>query len=266
MTEAGPPLADPAELAAELGPADRRLIVLDFDGVLSPIVEHYDRAVPADGAVEALTALARVTAVAVVSGRSLDDLVRRLGRPPITLVGGHGAQIALADGRTDHLVDPATLTATLDATQARVGELVGETSGWLVERKDTSLAVHHRLADPATVDTLMPRIRALFDHAASEPPGFEVLDGKAVVELRPTGVNKGRAVDRLADLRPALEPLALGDDVTDEDAFRVATARGGSAVLVAETPRSTHARYRLSDPTAVTTFLESLLERESFRT
>ena len=263
MTEAGPPLADPAELAAELGPAERRLIVLDFDGVLSPIVEHYDRAAPVDGAVEALSVLAARTAVAVVSGRSLTDLVRRLGRPPIIMVGGHGAQFSLADGRTDHLVDPATLTSTLDTTQARVEELVDDSSGWLVERKDTSLAVHHRLADPATVDTLLPRIRALLDHAASEPPGFEVLDGKAVIELRPTGVNKGRALDRLADLEPALEPLALGDDVTDEDAFRAAIARGGSAVLVAETPRPTHARYRLSDPTAVIIFLESLLERES---
>ena len=263
MTAAGPPLADPAELAAELGPAHRRLLVLDFDGVLSSIVEHYDRAVPVDGAVEVLSALAEVTFVAVVSGRSIDDLRHRLGRAPVALAGSHGAQLELADGRRDDLVDPTGVAGVLDAVQEQVDALLGDTAGWLVERKYVSLAVHYRLADPATLDTLEPRIHALLDHAASEPPGFEVLDGKAVVELRPTGVDKGRALDRLADLQPARKPLVLGDDVTDEDAFKASDARSGAAVLVAETPRPTHAGYRLKDPAAVIAFLESLLERES---
>ncbi|MFW5933168.1 MAG: trehalose-phosphatase [Actinomycetota bacterium] len=263
MTTSELPLAAPASLAAELGPADQRLLVLDFDGVLSPIVAHYDQAVPVEGAVEALAALAEVTLVAVVSGRSVADLERRLGTLPIVLAGGHGAQLRLSDGRPDHLVDPATVAATLDATEQRVATLVDEVSGWLIERKQTSLAIHHRLADPSTVDALLPRVRALFEQAATEPPGFELLEGKAVIELRPAGVDKGRAVDRLAEHAPTLQPLVLGDDVTDEDAFRAATAHGGDAVLVAEEPRPTAANHRLADPTAVVAFLESLLEPES---
>lgn len=263
MTTFDLPLAAPASLAAELGPAKQRLLVLDFDGVLSPIVEHYDQAVAIEGAVEALAALAEVTLVAIVSGRSISDLERRLGALPVALAGGHGAQLQLPDGQPDHLVDPTTVAATLDATEQHVATLVDEVRGWLVERKQTSLAIHHRLAEPSTVDVLLPRVRALLEQAATEPPGFELLEGKAVVELRPAGVDKGRAVDRLAEHAPTLQPLVLGDDVTDEDAFRAAIARGGDAVLVAEEPRPTDANHRLADPSAVVAFLESLLEPES---
>jgi trehalose 6-phosphate phosphatase len=72
------------------------------------------------------------------------------------------------------------------------------------------------------------------------PPGFELLEGKAVVELRPAGVDKGRALSFIADRLPTRPPLVLGDDVTDEDAFEEAERRGGASILVAD--RSS--RYR----------------------
>jgi trehalose 6-phosphate phosphatase len=255
------PLDDPSGLAGRLGPATDRLVVLDFDGVLSPIVDHYDQAAPAAGAVAALTALAEVTTVAVVSGRTVADIRRRLGELAVTVAGGHGAELVLADGTDDPLVDPATLAEALDRAQADVDALVGDEPGWFIERKGTSLAVHHRLAPTESVDTHLPRVRAILEHHTASPPGFAVLDGKAVLELRPADVDKGRALDRIAADSGALRPLMLGDDVTDEDAFRVARARGGDAVLVADEPRPTAATHRLSDPDAVVRFLEALAAR-----
>lgn len=258
MTENGPPLTSPEELATTLGPAERRLVLLDFDGVLAPIVDRHDRAVPSPGAADVLEALAEHTTVAVISGRGIADLTERLGALPIGMAGGHGAEIVLADGSPAHLIDPQLLVATLDAAERALGDLVGDREGWLVERKPTSLAVHHRLAPPATVDALLPRVHAILGERTDDEPGFAVLDGKAVVELRPSSVDKGHAVDLFSDRAPTLEPLVLGDDTTDEDAFRAAIVRNGDAILVASDPRPTAATYRLADPPAVIDFLSAL--------
>ncbi|SRR6056297_2458105 len=255
----GPDLADPDQLGVGLRPLDRWLVVLDFDGTLAPIVDHPDLASPAPGAVDTLRALSARTAVAVLSGRPIADVRRRLDGLTAAYAGGHGAELLLADGSDDPLVDPDTVGATLDRAEHVVRNLVDEEAGWLVERKQASLAVHHRLADPNSVQTHGPRVEALLEHHASEPPGFEVLAGKAVLELRPSGANKGRALTRIAQRTPELLPLVIGDDVTDEDAFEVARSLGGRAVLVAETARPTAATDRVADPNAVVRLLAGLL-------
>lgn len=256
-------LDDPAELAARLGPASRRLVLLDFDGVLSHIVDHPDQAVATTGALDAVRALAARTTVAVVSGRPIDDLRSRLPELSVTLAGAHGAELVHADGTPDHLADPASMTGVLDELEDDIRGLVDAEPGWLVERKATSLAVHHRLAPPASVDELLPRVRATLEHRTDAGPGFAVLAGKAVLELRPDGVDKGLALERIAARAPSLVPLVVGDDVTDEDAFAVAVARGGDAVLVADDPRPTAATSRLRDPDVVTVFLDALVGTEA---
>jgi len=254
---------DPAELAAALGPIEARLLVLDFDGVLANIVDHPDNAWPVAGAMEAVSALAGRTSVAVVSGRPISDLQARLGSLPVTLAGAHGAEVVHTDGSVQHLVDATDLTERLDATEEELRSLVDAEPGWLVERKPTAVAVHHRLASNDSVEELLPRVRAHLDRSTAGPPPFTVLSGKAVLELRPADVDKGRALDLIAERTPGLTPVVLGDDVTDEDAFSAAIARGGTAVLVADTPRESVASYRLRDPEAVVSFLVALAHTEN---
>jgi trehalose-phosphatase len=253
-------LADPLRLADELAPAEAYYVVLDFDGTLSPIVDHPDDAAPAPGAVDALTRLTTRTAVALVSGRPAADLRGRLDGLAVTIAGGHGAELLEADGTNQDLVDNAAVGGVLDDLEARVRALVDDEPGWLVERKTASLAVHHRLAPPEQVQQILPRVEALFEAGTQLPPGFEVVAGKAVVELRPAGVDKGNALGLLIDREPGLQPLVIGDDVTDEDLFAVAVQRGGTAILVAEAPRPTAATHRLEDPAAVVRFLTALAD------
>jgi trehalose-phosphatase len=251
--------SDPVQLASELGPAGRWLLVLDFDGTLSPIVEHPDAAAPADGAVEAVRALTEVTEVAIVSGRPVADLRSRLGDLSVTYAGGHGAEVVTADGTVTALVeDPEGIGRTLDQAQAAVAALVSEEDGWLVERKDASLAVHHRRVAPELRDQRLPDVVAALEGHLEDGAGFQLLSGKAVLELRPGGVDKGRAVSWIAERAPGRPPLVVGDDVTDEDAFAEAERRGGGGVLVADAPRGTVARWRLHDPQAVVVFLRAL--------
>lgn len=255
----GPDLTDPDHLGVALRPLDRWLVVVDFDGTLAPIVDHPDLVSLAAGALDTLRALTARTAVAVLSGRPIADVRRRLDGLPAAYAGGHGAELILADGSDDPLVDPDTVSGTLDRAERVIRGLVDEEPGWLIERKQASLAVHHRLAGADSVVTHGPRVEALLEHHASEPPGFEVLAGKAVLELRPTGANKGLALERIAERTPGLLPLVIGDDVTDEDAFEVARSRGGRAILVAETARPTAATDRVADPDAVVRLLAALV-------
>ncbi|MFU8840708.1 MAG: trehalose-phosphatase [Nitriliruptoraceae bacterium] len=254
-----PQLEDPGRLAAEFRPVERWLVVLDFDGTLAPIVDHPDLAAPAAGAVAAVTALTRRTTVAIVSGRPIADVRRRLGDLPVAYAGGHGTELLLADGREAPLIDPSGVQGTLGAVEAELERLVAGEPGWLLERKQASLAVHHRLAPEDSVERLLPRVEALLEQRRDDAPGFEVLSGKAVAELRPSGADKGAALQRIHASTPALRPLMIGDDVTDEDAFAAAHELGGQGILVSEEPRATAADRRLADPDAVVRFLEALL-------
>jgi trehalose 6-phosphate phosphatase len=254
-----PQLDDAGQVAAELRPVERWLVVLDFDGTLAPIVDHPDLATPAPGAVGAVAALTRRTTVAVVSGRPIADVRRRLGDLEVAYAGGHGTELLLADGSEAPLIDPSTVQATLDQVEAGLEHLLADEPGWLLERKQASLAVHHRLAQEDSVARLLPRVEALLEQRRADPPGFEVLSGKAVAELRPTGADKGAALYRIHAATPHLLPLVIGDDVTDEDAFAAAHELGGQGILVSEEPRATAADRRLADPDAVVRFLEALL-------
>jgi trehalose 6-phosphate phosphatase len=114
-------------------------------------------------------------------------------------------------------------------------------------------------------------VRSRLEDATDSGPGFVLLEGKAVLELKARGVDKGRAlawISRVAADRaerlpgsPAITPLVLGDDVTDEDAFTTAVGLGGEGVLVSETPAATVARFRLREPARVVTLLEAARER-----
>lgn len=254
-------MADTIEtIVAALPPTEQLLVLVDFDGTLSEIVATPDAAVPAPGAEDALRRLGERCRVAVVSGRPVRDLRRRISTDPsITLAGGHGTEVQHPDGSLDTLVDPDVVTPVLDEVERELHDVVDVSMGWLVERKPASIAVHHRqVADPG--QTLL-KVRHVLDEHCDAGPGFVVSDGKAVTELRPAGITKGTVTDRLADDTPDRHLLVLGDDVTDEDAFRVAAARGGTTVLVAEAARDTAASFRLATPSDVVNLLQALADR-----
>jgi trehalose 6-phosphate phosphatase len=256
-------LADPVSLAARLQPLERRLVVLDFDGVLAPLADRPDDVRPAPGALEAIDALLARCTVAVVSGRPLADLRPRLAGRSVILAGAHGAEIEHVDGHIEHLIEAAEVAGTLDEAAASIERLLEDAPGWFVERKPTAIAVHHRLAADDDVAERLPRVQATLEHLREQPPGFEVLQGKAVIELRPGGVDKGAALASILAAGEGREPIVLGDDVTDEDAFLAARDHEGLAILVADEARPTAAHARLADPTAVVSFLTALARPES---
>lgn len=239
---------------------DRRLAVfLDFDGTLSPIVRRPGDARLADGMRPVIEALAERAPVAIVSGRDRPDVERRVGIEGLFYAGSHGLDIA-GPGRAMTLPEADAVVGEVDRVEAALEDRVGDVRGVVLERKRFSLAVHYRMVDEAAVDSVLRAV----EEVAADADGLRLRSGKKVVELEPDlAWDKGRAVDWIMDALgidlDRYQVLYVGDDETDEDAFR-ALAVGGIGIRVGPGVMSTRADYRLADPDEVRRFLGWLAE------
>jgi trehalose 6-phosphate phosphatase len=238
----------------------RFALFLDYDGTLTPIVETPDRALLSPETRRLIAELALTWPVAVVSGRDLPDIRRLVGIDSIIYAGSHGFEISGPGGlQVEYGAAGAYLLDLDDAEGALRAELQG-VRGCLVERKRFSIAVHYRLVAEEEV----ARVEKAVNDSAASHPGLRKTHGKKIFELQPAlEWNKGEAVlFLLRELRLDGEdvlPFFIGDDVTDEDAFRALRERGVS-IVVREQPGPTEARYVLRNPDEVRTFLTMMLE------
>ncbi len=259
-TGAGDPDQVARRIAGLTGEGSSLLIALDHDGTLSPIAPRPEEAVLAAGAQEAIAVLCERAHVVILSGRGLADLAVRFAGLPVTLVAEHGLRRLDPAGTVELLTDelePATLAQLRDALQMLLRD-VEHRDAWIVEDKGVGIAVHHRLVPDHALEPTLGAVRDLLAAAATLPPGGHVQTGKAVLELRPAGADKGAALRALATERPGSVVVMVGDDTTDEPALAAAEASGGVGVLVADEERPSAASERLADPAAVVRMLEAL--------
>ena len=248
------------------------LFATDYDGTLAPIVDDPATAVPAPGAVAALTRLASaVGTVAIITGRAAADAVSLggLARVPGLIVLGHyGAQ----RWQGGVLSAPSVPPGVQAAREALPGLLaaVAAPAGTTVEDKGTALAVHtRRTADPAAALALLREPLGKLAMSA----GLTLEPGRLVLELRPPGMDKGAALRGLAAERAARAVLFCGDDLGDLAAFaavRQLRAQGipGCAVASqsAETPQVAEAADLVVDgPHGMAAFLSALAEAVTAR-
>lgn len=230
---------------AEAARARRLLVATDYDGTLSEIVEDPAAAVPVAGTVEALDDLAEMkdTVVAIVSGRTREELTALFTNPALVLIGEHGA------ARGDD-PDPDVAAAVARA-RGLVEEIAERTPGSRVETKPRSVAFHYRTVEDGLAEEAVRRLRV----AAARLEGIRMLTGKKVLELRAATDSKAGAV---ADLRRENDidvVVFLGDDVTDETIFE-ALEPPDVTVKVGTGP--TAADHRVPDPEAVVRVLRRL--------
>jgi trehalose 6-phosphate phosphatase len=242
--------APPGDLRTALASlAARRplLVASDYDGVLAPLVGDPSAARPLPGVAPALARLAAAdgVTVALVSGRGVADLQATSGLTgPFRWVGSHGAEF---DGPI-----PAELAGRRDALAARLAPLVSGVPGARLEVKPASVAVHVReVGDRDAAAALLDDAHRAADSSLTLKPGKEVL------EIAVTDADKGSALLRLAGELGAVATLYLGDDRTDEDAFR---ALSGDDVTVKIGDGTTAAAHRVADPAAAVVLLEHLAD------
>ena len=194
--------------------------------------------------------------MAVLSGRDRKDVERLVGLPGAVYAGSHGFDIAGAGLR--HEVGDG-IPRVVERVTARLREELAGIKGALVERKRFAVAAHYRLVPEERVAA----VERIVDAVLAEHPELMKTPAKKAFELRPRlAWDKGKAllwmIEALGLDGPDLVPLYIGDDATDEDAFRAVAARGGLGVLVTDEPRETAATYALRDPAEVRELLERL--------
>ena len=239
--------------------AAKPVLLLDYDGTLAPFRVDRFKARPWAGVRKLLTRIQNqgLTRVVVVTGRPATEIAPLLGVDPAPEVWGlHGAERLHANGRRELEIVPPETHAKLDALCAK---LQGDHLAGLIEEKPNAVAMHWRGVAPGRARAIEKRTRALFEPLA-QMDGLTVLEFEAGLELR-AGRDKGEAVRMLLDETGSEvpSPIAyLGDDLTDEAAFR-AIKEHGLGVLVRRQWRATDADVWLRPPGELKGFLKRWL-------
>jgi trehalose 6-phosphate phosphatase len=247
------------EVGAWLDAAEGLTLGLDFDGTLAAIGPDPEETAilpRSRTAVERLAGHPRVE-VTVISGRRLADVIERVGVDGVDYAGNHGLEMRI-DGETEVHPDAEAAQPTIDALCADIRAELDGVPGCFVEEKGVTASVHFRRTPEEYVPEVLDAVESL---AAARGDDVRLVDGKKVREIRPAVEwDKGDVVTRVAeDASDGWRTMYVGDDTTDEDAFR-AVHPGGVAILVGERD-GTAADYRVEDHERVPSLLEWLAAR-----
>ncbi|WVZ57137.1 hypothetical protein U9M48_007564 [Paspalum notatum var. saurae] len=260
-------------------------VFLDYDGTLSPIVEDPDRAVMTDEMRDAVRGVAARFPTAIVSGRCRDKVFGFVRLAELYYAGSHGMDIRGPTAGADHhahakeeeagksngdgdgesvLCQPARefLPVIEEVHGALVAKVESSIPGAKVENNKFCLSVHFRCVEEKAWGALFEQVRSVLkDH-----PGLRLTQGRKVLEVRPMiKWDKGKALEFLLQSlgyaeRSDVFPIYIGDDRTDEDAFKVLRSRGqGAGILVSKFPKDTTASFSLREPAEVKDFLRRLV-------
>lgn len=248
------------QLLAAYANAERRVILLDYDGTLTPLVQMRYRAIPTPQTLSILQSLQADcrNVIAVISGRDRIILEEWLGACSCTLVAEHGAWLRDGTGGEWQTIIPELKEEWKSSIRPILEHVVQQTPGSLLEEKDFSLVWHYRMADP---EFGLWQARELYSQLQGmlAGTGLQVQSGNKVVEVKWVEVNKGVAAHQIIDrAQPVDFILAIGDDRTDEDLFGAVPA--DQWTIKVGTGLSS-ARFSLSTPTDVMQLLSDLAEQ-----
>ena len=255
------------EVARRLKAARRVLLLCDYDGTLTPIVERPDLAQLPEKTRQLLLTLARQShfTVGVISGRALADLRQMVGIDGIIYAGNHGLEI---EGPGISFINPLAeeMRPVLQLIQQVLSKALSPIRGVFVENKGLSLSIHYRMVEEDKSDEVSNVFERVIATARSLGKVI-ITTGKKVYEVRPpVDWDKGKAISLLIEkygkpkVKSELLPIFLGDDQTDEDGFKVIERHEGISILVGENIAGSAARYYLKSPAEVDEFLSLLIQ------
>ncbi|TVU46764.1 hypothetical protein EJB05_06323 [Eragrostis curvula] len=266
-------------------------VFLDYDGTLSPIVEDPDRAVMTDEMRDAVRGVAARFPTAIVSGRCRDKVFGFVRLAELYYAGSHGMDIRGPTADANHLAQDGKSSSSsvlcqpareflpmIEEVHGLLAAKVEAIPGAMVENNKFCLSVHFRCVNEKFRQNMFTScVRALFQlkwgalfelvrSGLKDYTALRLTQGRKVLEVRPSiKWDKGKALEFLLEElgfadRADVFPIYVGDDSTDEDAFKVLRARGlGAGVLVSKFPKDTAASFSLRDPAEVKDFLHKLV-------
>jgi trehalose 6-phosphate phosphatase len=253
--------------------AARASLLLDYDGTLAPFRVDRFQALPWAGVRDLLNQIQNqgCTRIVVVTGRPAAEILPLLGVEPAPEVWGlHGAERLHPDGRRElEQLSPEIRTKLDELAEKLRRDAAASLRGGLIEEKPNAIVMHWRGATPARARMIEKQTRVLFEPLA-QMDGLSLLEFEAGLELR-AGRDKGEAVAAILEEAAASGPhrgphpaAFLGDDLTDEAAFRAIKEYGGHGghglgILVRNQPRPTAADLWLQPPGELRDFLKRWL-------
>jgi trehalose 6-phosphate synthase/phosphatase len=212
----------PSEIRDAYLRANRRLLMLDYDGTLVPFARRPQLATPPPALLDLLRALASDAnnLVALMSGRSAENLDRWFGKmPEVCLVAEHGAEIKRPFTSAWVPLRPQASTDWKATVMPILEHFVDRVPGSFVEEKKYALVWHYRMAEPEFGEWLANELVSMLEAMLAETE-LRAFRGEKILEVKPVWANKGEALDRLVRAMPNPDFIfAAGDDRTDEDIF-----------------------------------------------
>lgn len=235
-------------------------IFLDYDGTLAPIVDHPEDAVISDGMREALAQLSQQAKVSIISGRDNDTIRQFVQLPNIRYIGDHGLDIDQPDGVQITSTNTNYFIPLLQNISKQLSQALGSIAGVQIEPKKYDVAVHYRNAKKENESKIIKTTKQIVQQYAD----LKIMPGKKVLDICPNiEWDKGKALQwilwQLHLEQPIICPLYVGDDLTDEDAFRALPAQG-IGILVGDHGEKTYADLWLEDVMEVEKFLYALIK------
>lgn len=239
-------------------------LFIDYDGTLSPIVEYPDKAVISEAMRSILRDLSSNPgcSVGIITGRALKDIKRKIGLKGIIYVGNHGLEIEGPKIKFNPSV-PRRMYSIIRNLKKELREKLSKIKGIFLEDKNVTLSIHYRMAARSGYLSARKIIREVVRPFLARNK-IILSNGKKVIEIKPqVKWNKGRAVAWLLAReaivrRQPIMPVYLGDDATDEDAFRILKNKG--LTIYIGNPKSSQAKYYLKDSREVFRFLKNIWE------
>lgn len=252
------------EIAGRFGNSRHIVLLADYDGTLTPIVERPELAVlppPTRGILMGISKQRGVT-LGIISGRALSDLRQKVGLGHVIYAGNHGLEI---EGPDLSFIHPLAeeFKPVFRLIYQLLSKAFGGSPAVLVEHKGLTLTVHYRLVDS---DQEVEKVRGTFNAIVAGARALgkvKTSSGKKVLEVRPpVNWHKGKAIQLILKKyarggnHSGTLVVYLGDDLTDEDAFKFVEKANGISVFVGDETRPTAAGYYLKSPAEVQEFLE----------
>lgn len=231
-------------------------MLLDYDGTLTPIVKRPELARLSGANRRLLENLSKRVILGIISGRSLKDVKDLVKIPGIIYAGNHGLEIEFKGKLYIH-PKVRGFRKVLDRIAKELRQRLGHIQGVIVEHKGLTLSLHYRCVNRLH----QAEVKRIFNSSVKTRK-VKITKGKKVLEVRPpVEWNKGRAVaEIIRQTKGRVLPIYIGDDVTDEDAFKVVKKKG--VAIYAGRRKKSYAEYFVWNVREAVKFLEKI--RESY--
>lgn len=246
--------------------ADKIYLFLDYDGTLVYFKNRPKDVITPDKVKTILHNLSQNPKfnIFIISGRTLHEIKQLIDIKGLSFAALHGLQIELSSGKSFFWKEVKNLRPTLEKLKEILLYKFKDEKGLFIEDKELTLALHYRLLPKEKTKDVIENFSNIFKKINNNNT-LEVIYGAKVIEARPKGWHKGKAVELiLKNISENINflPIYIGDDITDEDAFKQLGKKGITIYVTNGSKSPTAARYYLKNPDEVINFIQSLSKIE----